>query len=80
MFDYKQRVDKLINDEITAGQIAGANLMVIKDGEEKFFASYGQMDMENGKEMKRDTIFRMFFLCKQWIFHKRYFPGLRHTV
>lgn len=64
MFNYKDRVDKLINDEIAAGQIAGANLMVIKDGEEKFFASYGQMDMENGKEMKRDTIFRMFSMSK----------------
>ncbi len=64
MFNYKERVDKLINDEIAAGQIAGANLMVIKDGEEKFFSSYGQMDMENGKEMKRDTIFRMFSMSK----------------
>ena len=64
MFNYKERVDKLINDEIAAGQIAGANLMVIKDGEEKFFSSYGQMDMEKGKAMNRDTIFRMFSMSK----------------
>lgn len=64
MFHYKERVDKLINAEIAAGEIAGANLLVIQNGEEKFFSSYGQMDMEKGKPMQRDTIFRMFSMSK----------------
>ena len=64
MFDYQERIETLINNEIAAGEIAGANLMVIKDGEEKFFQSFGQMDLEYGKPMKRDTIFRMFSMSK----------------
>ena len=64
MFDYQERIEALINNEIAAGEIAGANLMVIKGGEEKFFQSFGQMDLEYGKPMKRDTIFRMFSMSK----------------
>lgn len=64
MYKYKERIESMIHDEIAKGEIAGANLLVIKDGEEKFFGSFGQMDMANGKPMKRDTIFRMFSMSK----------------
>ena len=64
MIDYKKNMDDLINKAIEEGQIAGANVLLIKDGEEKLFASYGEASMEDAKPMKRDTIFRMFSMSK----------------
>ena len=64
MFDYEERISTLIQGEIQAGEIAGANLLVIKDGEEKFFGSFGQRNKEHGKPMQRDTIFRMYSMSK----------------
>ena len=64
MFDYKKTMDGIISKAVSEGEIAGANVLLIKDGEEKFFASYGKSCMESGKDMKRDTIFRMFSMTK----------------
>ena len=64
MFDYKKTVDALINKGIAEGEIVGANVLLIKDGEEKLFASYGKACKETGEDMKRDTIFRMFSMTK----------------
>ena len=64
MIDYKKNMDDLVNKAIAEGEIAGANVLLIKDGEEKLFASYGEASMEDAKPMKRDTIFRMFSMSK----------------
>lgn len=64
MYDYRQTIDTLINDAVSKGEFAGANLYVFKDGEEKYCQSYGAADKENGISMKRDTIFRLFSMTK----------------
>ena len=64
MYDYKKTVETLINKGIAEGEIIGANVLLIKDGEEKLFASYGKACKETGEDMKRDTIFRMFSMTK----------------
>lgn len=61
MADY---MAELMYGAVESGRIAGANVLVIKDGEEKYFGSYGKADMENGIDMRRDTVFRMFSMSK----------------
>ena len=64
MYNYKKTMETLINKGIAEGEIIGANVLLIKDGEEKLFASYGKACKETGENMKRDTIFRMFSMTK----------------
>ena len=64
MVDYSPVVDKLIENYIAAGEIAGASLMVWKDGEEKYRQVYGEADKEAHIPMQKDTIFRLFSMSK----------------
>ena len=64
MKSYKDRVDNVIQRAIHSGEIAGAGLLVIKDGEEKYGKVYGEANMEQNVPMQRDTIFRMFSMSK----------------
>lgn len=64
MFNMQERIATLINQEIEAGEIAGANIMVLHKGKEIFFDCYGYADKENKIPVKRDTIFRMFSMSK----------------
>lgn len=64
---YKDKLKYLsdvINEEISNGQISGASTAVLKDGEVVFRKEYGYADIEKGKKMARDTIFRLFSLTK----------------
>ena len=64
---YKDKLKYLsdvINKEISNGQISGASTAVLKDGEVVFRKEYGYADIEKGKKMARDTIFRLFSLTK----------------
>ncbi|MEC0373164.1 serine hydrolase domain-containing protein [Paenibacillus chibensis] len=45
-------------------EIAGANFMVIKDGSEIFYHEDGMADMESGRPIARDTIFRLYSMTK----------------
>ena len=53
-------MDKVIGER----RIAGANILVIKDGEERFFGSFGKADIARDIPMKRDSVFRMFSMSK----------------
>lgn len=64
MFHMQERIATIINQEIEAGEIAGANIMVLHKGEEIFFDCYGYADKENKLPVKRDTIFRLFSMSK----------------
>lgn len=64
MYHYPTTIDNLINKFIAAGEIAGASLLVLKDGEEKYHKVYGEADKEKHVAMGRDTIFRMFSMSK----------------
>lgn len=46
------------------GGVAGANVLVIKDGAEKAYCQYGYRDIENKVQMSRDTIFRLYSQTK----------------
>ena len=61
---YSSKIDKLINRYIDAGEIAGASLLLIKDGEEKYAKVYGEADKENHIPVRRDTIFHLYSMSK----------------
>ena len=45
-------------------EIAGANFMVIKDGNEVYYHEDGFADLESGRPMARDSIFRLYSMTK----------------
>lgn len=49
---------------IEKNQVAGVSLLVEKDGKEVCFLAEGMADREAGKEIKRDTIFRLYSQTK----------------
>ena len=54
----------LMDRAIGERRISGSNILVIKEGEERFFGSFGKADIEHDIPMKRDTVFRMFSMSK----------------
>lgn len=62
--DKLEYLSDVINKEIEDGQIPGASTAVLKDGEIVFRKEYGYADIEKGKKMSKDTIFRLFSLTK----------------
>ncbi|WP_160690442.1 serine hydrolase domain-containing protein [Clostridium sp. C2-6-12] len=61
--DIKQ-IKKAIRSSIEKSELAGANLMVIKDNKEIFYYEDGFADKEAGIQMKRDYIFRLYSMSK----------------
>lgn len=64
MFEYRSTIDNLICKAIADGEFAGASLLVLKDGEEKYRKVYGESDKENHIAMHRDTIFHLYSMSK----------------
>lgn len=58
------RIDDLLQTEINDKKIAGASLLVYKDGEMCFDKQYGYADIENNKKINKDTIFRLYSCTK----------------
>ena len=54
----------LMENYITPGKIAGCQVMVSRGGVPAYFRSFGQMDMERGKPVQEDTIFRIYSMTK----------------
>ncbi len=59
-----KRLDRVIETEIEAGRLAGAVMLVKRDGQDAVFKAYGPQDIENGVAMKTDTIFRIASMSK----------------
>ncbi|MBD5531147.1 MAG: beta-lactamase family protein [Lachnospiraceae bacterium] len=57
-------MDRLIRSEIARDNLAGANLLLLKDGHTLHRASYGMADKEKQIPMTDDTIFRIFSMTK----------------
>lgn len=57
-------IDNLIQTEIEDKKIAGASVLVYKDGEMCFDKQYGYADIENKKPIEKDTIFRLYSCTK----------------
>ncbi len=58
------RIDDVINAEITAGKIPGAVALVVKDGNVAYFKSFGYADIESQTPMRNDHIFRIASMSK----------------
>ncbi|MRN54965.1 serine hydrolase [Paenibacillus sp. LC-T2] len=55
---------KTLKESIDNKEIAGANFMVIKDGKEVFYHEDGLADLELGRPIARDSIFRLYSMTK----------------
>jgi CubicO group peptidase (beta-lactamase class C family) len=58
------RIDAVVEDMIAKNKIAGAIVMVAKDGAVAFTGTYGKMDLEAAKPMRPDAIFRIYSMTK----------------
>lgn len=59
-----EKINALLEAAVKNGDISGANILVIKNGEEKAYAESGLRDMENALPVERDTIFRLYSQTK----------------
>jgi len=59
-----KRLDNVIEAEIQGGKLAGAVMIVKRDGEDVVLKGYGHQDVEAGVPMKTDTIFRIASMSK----------------
>ncbi|UQZ37173.1 serine hydrolase [Paenibacillus sp. PK3_47] len=58
------QLTKTLSTSIANNEIAGANFMVIKNGEEVFYHEDGLADIEAGRPISRDSIFRLYSMSK----------------
>ena len=65
-FDKKKlaKVDKKVQQLIDEKFIAGAVTLVARDGKIAHFEAHGVSDINTGKKMKKDTIFRIYSMTK----------------
>lgn len=59
-----QQIKTVMQESVDRRFVAGASLMVIKDGKEWFYHDAGYADIEQGKPIRRDSIFRMYSMTK----------------
>ena len=64
MKELSQKLERLIETAVEKEEIAGANIVVIRDGQEMAFAADGYADIEAGKKYERDTIARLYSMTK----------------
>lgn len=60
----KHRIKEAIADAIADGVTAGANILVLQDGEEVLYDEQGYADLEKKTPIRRDTIFRLYSMTK----------------
>jgi CubicO group peptidase (beta-lactamase class C family) len=56
--------DHIERNYIASGKIAGCQVTVTRHGHTAYFRSFGQMDLERGKPMADDAIFRIYSMTK----------------
>lgn len=59
-----KRLDNVIQTEIDGGRLAGAVMIVKRDGQDAVLKSYGHHDIENAVPMRNDSIFRIASMSK----------------
>lgn len=60
-----ERISEHLNRSyIAPGKIAGCQVAVARHGHVGYFRSLGSMDLERGKAMRDDTIFRIYSMSK----------------
>jgi len=61
---YMKRFEKLIQTAVDNNEVAGANLLVFKNGKEIIYSQAGYRDLENQVAFDRDTIIRLYSMTK----------------
>ena len=68
ILDKKKRLEKalgdVLQDAIDNCYLAGANILVLKNGQEIAYCEAGYSDIKNSVKIKRDTIFRLYSMTK----------------
>jgi CubicO group peptidase (beta-lactamase class C family) len=59
-----QRIGEAVQDDISAGRIAGAVTLVMRHGRVAWFEAQGMANRETHQPMRRDTIFRICSMTK----------------
>jgi CubicO group peptidase (beta-lactamase class C family) len=59
-----KNIDVLMNNYVQTGKMSGMVAMVIRNGKTVYFKSFGLMDIEAGKKMTPDAIFRIASMSK----------------
>jgi CubicO group peptidase (beta-lactamase class C family) len=57
--DRVARIDRVFNQFVDEGRLAGAVVLVLKDGKPAYERAFGWSDKEAGRKMTTDTIFRI---------------------
>lgn len=58
------RIDRTLTAMVKDGRVAGASVIIWKDGREAHFAAAGMADREAGKPFTRDTLVQIFSMTK----------------
>ena len=64
MVKHHEQIKQVIEAEIQAGFLAGANVLAIKDGRTVYEHSFGMANIEKNQELTLDSIFRLYSLSK----------------
>lgn len=60
----KHQVIRVLQQAINRNEVAGANILVYKDGEEVFYHEAGMRQVQKKLPIQRDTIFRLYSMTK----------------
>ena len=60
----KQRIDSVLQQFITNGQIAGVSALIYEHNQEVYFNAFGSADRENNIPMSRNTIVQIYSMTK----------------
>lgn len=64
MVQLTERLRGLLEQAVSRGEIAGANLLVLQDGQEVVYGEAGYADLEGQRPFGRDTIARIYSMTK----------------
>lgn len=64
MSDLISKINSLLERSVENADIAGANLLILKDGKELVYTEKGYANIESGKKYQRDTIARIYSMTK----------------
>ena len=57
-------IDGLMQSYVNEGKLAGIVMLIARDGKVAHAGAYGQMDIEEGRPMRRDALFRIYSMTK----------------
>lgn len=60
----KEKVQRLMDETVAAGDNAGCSFLVYQNGEEVLYCESGFADLEKGKPIARDSMFQIFSMTK----------------